>query len=203
MLTSTTTTKHTPKVLFIRNVFLHDCIDISSSLESKLLDSNNTDSISNILCSSSNLINNNLMELTTNIDYQKMPNIFESLETWPKNTNLHCWYCTNQFNYMPKTIPLVIEPNVHTKNGDKYLIGVEAICCRWPCCVSYITETTKDISKYIEKINNLYFFIKLITGNYPQYIPSAPSKYLLKKFGGELTTEYYYKLYDKLEKQEI
>ena len=199
MITTTTTTKRTPKFLFIRNVFLHDCIDISSCMESKILEQSHT--IDPLI--SSSYINNNLMELTTSIEYQKIPNVFESLETWPKNTNLHCWYCTNQFNYIPKTIPLVIEPNVHSKHNDKYLIGVEAICCRWPCCISYIYENNKDQTKVIEKINNLYFFIKLLTGKYPQYVPLAPNKYLLKKFGGDLSVEEYYALYDKLEHQDI
>lgn len=224
-----TTTKRVPKVLFLRNVFLHDCMDIAPSFESKLLstpdtlEDNNTlseipisnmiemsDSInasSALMSSTLNLPNSgSLMELTElspSGDYQRLPKIFESLETWPKSTNLHCWYCTNRFSWLPKTIPLVIEPNVHSKNGDKYLIGVEGNCCRWSCCVSYIQETNRDITKAVEKINNLYFFIQLWTGKYPVHIPIAPSKYLLKKFGGDLTTEQYYNLYDKLEKDNL
>jgi hypothetical protein len=192
--------KRVPKVLFIRNVFLHDCLNIDHSLESKLLTEKpvNTKEI--------NLVPNKLMDLTTysvDKEYQKIPKVFESIETWPKSTNLHCWYCTNQFNGIPKALPLVVEPNIHSKNNDKYLIEVESNCCRWPCCISYIKETSKDITKTIEKINNLYFFIKLWTGKYPTHIPSAPNKFLQKKFGGELTTEQYYKLYDEIEEQNL
>lgn len=212
-------TKRTPKVLFIRNVFLHDCIEIGQSIESKLLDMSSSSMYTTPPCeviqpydsalvklhsSTSSQIAvaipmPNLMELDR--DYQKLPRVFESFETWPKSTNLHCWYCSNQFAEMPKFIPLVIEPNVHSKYEDKYIIEVEATCCRWPCGVSYIYETTKDLTKAIEKINNLYFLYKLFTGKYPAYIPAAPNKYMQVQFGGDVTQEQYYKLYDELELQ--
>jgi len=38
-------------------------------------------------------------------------------------------------------------------------------------------------------------------GIYPKHIPEAPDKYLQKKFGGDLSTEEYYKLYNEIEEQ--
>lgn len=145
--------------------------------------------------------NCSLMELTEYVapDYQKLPRVFESIENWPKTTNLHCWYCCNQFTDVPKFVPLVVEPNVHTKNDDKYIIEVDGVCCRWPCCVSYIYETTKDMTKAVEKINNLYFLYKLFHGKYPSYIPAAPDKYMQCAFGGDVSREKYYDLYNELE----
>ena len=137
-----------------------------------------------------------LTDYSFNTDYCKIPKVFESLETWPKITNLHCWYCSNQFNDSPLFIPLVIEPNIHTKNGDKYLIEVDSNICKWQCGISLIRETTKNITKAIEKTNNLYFLYKLLHGKYPVHIPEAPSKFLLKQFGGDYTREQYYKLYN-------
>jgi len=241
-------TKRTPKVLFIRNVFLHDCIEVGQSIESKLLEMNissnhddfntsksftyapvigtglsyesgstnsmiehslphNMQGLSGMQglpkVNSAQSLSGNLLDLSecSEKDYQKLPRVFESLETWPKSTNLHCWYCMNQFTGIPKFIPLVVEPNIHSKYEDKYLIEVEATCCRWPCCISYIYETTKDLTKAIEKINNLYFLYKIFTGTYPTYIPAAPSKYMQVHFGGDISPSQYYKLYGELEAQ--
>lgn len=223
--------KRVPKVLFIRNVFMHDCIDVGQSIESKLLDvvpmgvpasqdvANNygqrsdisqTQTVGNgdITMFGKDLVEGSspkcsLMELTEYVspDYQKLPRVFESIETWPKATNLHCWYCCNQFTGVPKFVPLVVEPNVHTKNDDKYIIEVDGVCCRWPCAISYIYETTKDMTKAVEKINNLYFLYKLFHGKYPAYIPAAPDKYMQCAFGGDVSREKYYELYTELELQ--
>lgn len=207
----TTPTKRTPKILFIRNIFIDDCIHIDDNIDTKLL--NRTDSkkyvdIKNI----SNLNTTRLMDLTTctqQKEYNKHPRVYENLDTWPTSTNLLCWYCTNQFNGRPIFIPQVIEPNVHNlyinakndhlimgKSDTTFKIEAEGICCRWGCAISYIRETTKDLTKFIEKKNNLYYLYKLWNGHFPQHIPEAPNKYMQKKFGGEYSTEQYYKIYD-------
>jgi hypothetical protein len=220
--------KKVPKVLFIRNVFIDDCTsaDITSKLLNTDSEAQTVKHISGqseknnlamnctkvdhtqyeLVFKDSQAINydqsDSLIGLTDysfNKDYCKIPKVFESLETWPKSTNLHCWYCSNQFNNSPLFIPLVIEPNIHTKNGDKYLIEVESNICKWQCGISLIRETTKNITKAIEKTNNLYFLYKLLHGEYPVHIPEAPSKYLLKQFGGDYTTDQYYKLYNSEE----
>jgi hypothetical protein len=193
--------KKIPKVLFIRGVFIKDCINLSSNIDSEILNDNkiniDIDIDNNDFSYDDKLIEKplNLTSCILNTDYNRIPKVFESIETWPRSTNIHCWYCTNQFNGMPIFIPSVIEPNIHTKNGDKYLIEVEGNYCKWQCAMSYIRETTKDLIRAIEKINNLYFLYKIINGNYPSHIPEAPNKYILKKFGGTMTTDQYYKLY--------
>ena len=203
------TEKRVPKFLFIRNVFKTDCVEFNDAFESKILNENieneyqkltqNEITFSDKYICSTNLLDSTALSLNT--DYQKNPKIFRSLNLWPKSTNLHCWHCDNQFTGPPIFIPLVIEPNVHSKNDEEYSIGVDANICRWPCGMSHIKATTKDITSYVEKRNNLYFLYYIWYGKYPKHIPNAPDKYLQKKFGGELTTEEYYKLYDEIEEQ--
>ena len=169
-----------PKILFIRNVFKHNCIEVNEAFEMKIMENSIHSSV-------------NLFEL--NSDYQKNPKLFEGLDSWPKTTNLRCWYCFNHFTSIPKFIPTVIEPS----HSSKYSIGVEGNCCNWACCMSYIRENISDVTKFIEKKNNIYFLYQLWNGVYPKYIPFAPSKYLQKPFGGELTPDEYYQIYQDVE----
>ena len=180
--------RKTPKTLFIRNVFIYDCFDLNTEFEKKVI-TESTDHIGSV-----SLLDNVIV-------YDKIPKTFESLDTWIKKTNLLCWYCGNTFNDIPKFIPTIIEPNPHNKNGNKYIIGVEGNCCRWACCKSLIKEMTHDINAYIEKCNNLNFLYYIWYGKYPDHIPEAPSKFLLQHYGGHLTPDDYYKLYDNLEKR--
>lgn len=199
----TQVTKKKPKILFIKNVFKMDCIEFNDSFENKILDEDDINK-SNVDYKITSMPNISLMSSTTfslNTDYQKNPKIFESLDMWPRGTNLHCWYCYNQFIGPPKFIPLVIEPSSFNKKNGKYLIVVEGNFCRWPCCKSYIKETTKDLTKFIEKYNNLCFVYYIWTGQYPKHIPDAPNKYLQKIFGGDYTSDQYYKLYNDIEQQ--
>lgn len=196
-----------PKVLFLRNVFKTDCTNLNNTLESRIFDKHQEISNQLIVQQPKQFTyNTNLLESTTlslNTDYQKNPRIFESLDTWPKGTNLHCWYCTNQFTGPPKPIAVAIEPNVHNKNNYKYSITVKANCCRWPCCMSYIQESTKDLTSFIEQKNNFYFLYYVWHGAYPTHIPYAPDKFLQKKFGGDLSTEEYYRLYSEIEERTL
>lgn len=182
------------KILFIKNVFKTDCLDLNKEIERRI---NENDQFKpNIF--DVNFRKVNLLSSYVDRDYQKNPTIFESIDTWPRTTNLHCWYCFNQFTGQPKFVPVVIEPGTF-RNKSRYQITVEGNFCRWSCCKSSIKETTNDLTKYTEKYNNLCFLYSIWTGKYPRYIPDAPSKYLQIAFGGDLTKDQYYAMYDEVE----
>ncbi len=185
-----------PKFLFIKNVFKSDCIGLNDMIEQRI--NENDPYKANIYEYRTKI--NLIPTYTTECDYQKNPTIFESLESWPRSTNIHCWYCFNRFSGAPKFIPIVIEPGTF-KNKCRYQITTEGNFCRWSCCKSFIKESTSDLTKYTEKYNNLCFLYSLWTGKYPQYIPDAPNKFMQVKFGGDLTKEQFYAAYDEIELQ--
>lgn len=156
------------KILFIKGVYIRDCLNINELYESNIMQSLNP------------------VEIKPSILYITIPSVFVGIKSWIKKTNIYCHYCTRKFDSVPKFIPKSIEYNM-----DEYYIPTEGCFCTFNCCVSYIDLFYPKINDNINKKNMLYLLYKIYHGNLPTLILPSPSKFLLKKYGGNLTNEEY------------
>jgi hypothetical protein len=184
-----------PKILFIKGVFKKDCIT-DDIFEKKILEnaeSINYDDTNIIQTVNLNMDYNNSY---TNTNYDKLPSLFETIDKWPKKSNLLCWNCTLKFDSIPVFIPNVIEPYT-TKNkierereiDQKIMISVKGVFCSFACAVNYIENKNYTIVQRVETYNKLKFLHKLFFNtNIPETI-SYPTALSMKRYGGDLTTE--------------
>jgi hypothetical protein len=90
-----------------------------------------------------------------------------------------CWNCCHEFNNIITGIPMKY------KNGIFYTYG--DFCCL-ECCARYAYEYFKE--DYWEILSNINLYNKQVFGTTTP-IEMAPSKLVLKKFGGKLTIDEY------------
>ncbi len=98
-------------------------------------------------------------------------------DNWVHQTDYKCWWCCHSFD----TVPLG-KPYSWDKNHDKF--RVRGIFCSFECMKAYHDENGRMEEKYL--MNSMYY---KLTGNDFKELKSAPSKYLLKMFGGQLTID--------------
>ena len=103
-----------PKILFLRGVFIKDCIPLDDIFERQLIEQLN--------------IENPI------VTYNDFPSIFTNLNSWIKKTNLKCWYCDLNFDNMPVFIPKVIE---HSGLNTDYNISSYGCFCSFCCATEY------------------------------------------------------------------
>jgi hypothetical protein len=209
-----------PKILFIKGVFKSDCEnDISLSkkniennsyttnlinISSDLLDNNNLISLNNIIIN--NNINNDeeqynpcYINENNNINYyEKLPFIFESVETWCCNTNLLCWHCSLHFDTKPIFIPKVIEPIISKEEKKKYSIGVYGVFCCFGDAMEFIKNINWTTIEKIEAFNKLKFLYKIFYNKELKEIKNYPSIYDMVQYGGDLTPSNYKKIINSL-----
>jgi ribosomal protein S17E len=139
-----------------------------------------------------NQIKNYVTDFTENIKEQSVKRlrivrcltdiIPESNETidqeWPVHTDIACWWCCNQFDCPPCTLPTRYDPN----RKRFTFIGV---FCSWSCAKSYSFSMT-DHQKN-ERNNLLCFLVQQLYGVKESIsIRNAPPRQTLKMFGGYL-----------------
>jgi hypothetical protein len=169
-----------PNILFLRGCFLSDCSSIEDIFDERIINEsmimNNTDKIYEF----------------KDIEYNTIPIIFKSVETWVKTTNLKCWSCDCNFHSVPIFIPTRLDKSI---TNDKMIGNMETLgnFCSWNCASSYIdTYSTNDIKwEHHEYLKRLY---KIMNGKHIDIIANAPVKTLMKKYGGHLTLEEYREL---------
>lgn len=133
-------------------------------------------------------------ELTKDIDpvvqieFDQIPPQFTSIDSYPITTNLKCWHCDFTFMSRPVFIPTYI-----TKTG----MGTLGNFCSFSCASSYITNQTDVDKEYAINLLNLY---KIFNCKDVNYIPPAPKKYIMQKYGGYLSDEKYLAQISNLEK---
>ena len=152
-----------PDVLFIKDVFIKDCID-DNIFENKLLESI-TD------------------ETNEEQIYDKIPSVFTGVENWSRN-NLLCWNCHLNFDTVPIFIPKSIEPNI---SSNIKTITVKGNFCSYMCAYSYILSRTRNIQEQIENINNLNYIYKMLTGNPAPESIKIIDFTQMERYGGEKT----------------
>ncbi len=97
------------------------------------------------------------------------------IKNYPKKSSFLCYWCCHTFETIPCFIPLSYEKD------KKYFFKVHGNFCSFNCAKTYIIENREiNWNKQLELLNFLYRLIykEDITIN------PAPSKYLLKIFGG-------------------
>lgn len=120
--------------------------------------------------------------------YNKIPQIFTSIENWPINTNLSCWTCGFKFNSYPKFIPTYIR-----EVNDSYEVGVMGNMCSFNCAELWIETHTNTREERYKLQNNLCFLFYLCTKKRISQIKPSPSKTNLLQYGGTWNEELFIK----------
>jgi hypothetical protein len=167
-----------PKILFIKNVFINDCILMDDLMEKKLMEEANETAE------------------TKQVDdkYTKLPSIFTNIKIWPKKTDILCWHCDRTFYGPPIFIPKTMEPNITigTGSGDgKYLISTEGCFCSFNCAVSYVLTNYNKSYEKINKIGMLKLLFREFYGKAPNDIIPSPPRYQMVQYNGSLTLNEY------------
>lgn len=111
--------------------------------------------------------------------YNKIPQIFTSVDKWPSSTNLLCWSCGFKFNTSPKFIPMYIR-----EVNDSIEIGVMGNMCSFNCAELWIETHTMSREERYKLQNNLCYLFYIFTGKRISYIKPAPCKTNLLQYGG-------------------
>ena len=151
-----------PKILFIKSVFIKDCIEIDDIFEQQILDSIKTP--------------------VKIINFVRLPSTFTNLESWVTKTNIKCWYCDLNFDDVPIFIPKLIEPNLLA-----YSIKTHGCFCSFSCAMTFINLYYKKMCDNIHMKEMLYFLYKLFNKKNAKEIYDATSKYNMIHYGGKLS----------------
>lgn len=162
-----------PKVLFIKNVFISDCVLMDDLMERKLMDE----------------ANDSLETKETNKKYTKLPTVFTNISAWVKSTDILCWHCNRTFNDPPVFIPRTMEPN--TSIGGGYIINTDGCFCSFNCAIAYIIIYYPKSHEQINKIGMLKLLFKEFYGRPPKDILPAPSKFQMIQYNGHMTSSEY------------
>lgn len=160
-----------PKLLRIRGVFLKDCTKKNYCNDVMIERLQNQDSY----------LMTNKNPIVSDEKYIPLPDEFITLSCWLKETNLHCWYCTLQFN----TIPIFIPKNINKK------MQVYGVFCSFTCGYNFIHNQNETISKKTENKLRLKHLFSILYPDkvFEEYIYTLNDyyPYMLKKYGGHLT----------------
>ena len=104
--------------------------------------------------------------------------ILNHFHDWKERTNVKCWWCCHNFDNVPIGMPIKYDNKV-----KKFI--VRGIFCSFGCMFAY-SNNTHGITPKKYLINYLY---KKLTGHMIINFKEAPSKIVLKAFGGLLSIE--------------
>lgn len=111
--------------------------------------------------------------------------LVEFRDKWPNSTDIHCWNCAHSFTCTPIGIPVRFDKATKTFN-------LNGIFCGFPCMLRYCQDMN-FYNKYKLHINHLYF---ALTSERLDTMLPAPSKTVLKMFGGFLDIEEYREIHN-------
>lgn len=161
------------KIIFINDIFIEDIAEINKLAEKRI---NNF--CENFLPTSA------IYNTTLNKNYILLPTHFYSLNKWIKYTNLHCWYCDCTFNSIPVFIPKSID---FANKKNEYCIRTYGCFCSFNCAKKYININYKKLEINLNKTNMLNYLFEIFNKKKVIEILESPNKYLMKKYGGDLT----------------
>ena len=122
------------------------------------------------------------------IKYSSIPPIFNSIDTWAKCTNLHCWNCDFTFNNFPIFIPTTIR-----RCENKWVIQTYGNFCSFSCACRYgIDHMTEDVQFNLTKLYNIIYNV------YINKLSPSPRRHLMMKYGGYMSDEIYLTTIKKL-----
>lgn len=164
------------KLLFLKGVFIKDCIPSDDIFERHIIDRLNI--------------------TEPMIEYKSIPTIFNGLSTWLKKTNVKCWNCCLNFDNQPVFIPKIIEHfGVHTD----YNISVYGCFCSFCCSSSYTDIYHPKICDNIKLKEMNKFLYKIFNNKNTFEILNAPSKYIMTHYGGTVSINGYKTMISDLE----
>lgn len=120
--------------------------------------------------------------------YNKIPQVFTSLNKWPSSTNLICWSCGFKFDGVPKFIPTYIR-----EVNDSVEIGVSGNMCSFNCVESWIETHIMTREERHRLQTNLCFLYFIFTGKHITHIKPSPCKTNLLQYGGTWNEETFLK----------
>ena len=103
----------------------------------------------------------------------KFSNRLDECGKWAEKSNVLCWWCCHSFTTMPI-------PSVVTYDERRKRYHLKGIFCSWECSNSFTSENCRNFS-YFYKLFREWTGDKSTTN-----IKKAPSKYILKAFGGHM-----------------
>lgn len=114
-------------------------------------------------------------------DFVNKNTLYNDKNKWPKSTNIRCWYCTLHFNTIPCPLPYKYDPKTNT-------FSVKGCFCSLNCALAYNLESRNSDKG---EINSLIHLINKKMFGSTKFISPAPSRYLLKEYGGKWTRDEY------------
>ena len=157
-----------PKILFIKSVFIKDCIPIDDIFEQQIIEQ--------------------LQLESPIVTYEPIPSIFRSLSTWVKKISTKCWYCDLNFDNPPVFIPTSIDK---LGKSETYNIGTYGCFCSFCCAVAYNDLHNPKICNNVGKNEMLLYLFKIFHAKTVKFIPRSPNKYMMKQYGGKVDTSVY------------
>jgi hypothetical protein len=164
-----------PKILFLKGVFIKDCIPLDDIFERQIIERLNIDNPITI--------------------YNDFPSIFTNLTSWIKKTNLKCWYCDLNFDDMPVFIPKIIE---HSGINTDYNISTYGCFCSFCCVTAYTNLYYQKICDNIKIKEMTRFLYRIFKGSAIKEILQSPSKFTMTQYGGDIDTSKYKDSINKL-----
>lgn len=180
MLPKTTKGKKSLGVLFLSDVFVKNCQMMEDLFHDRLVSSHETDQ-------------RHLKK------YDKIPALFTSWETYPKQTNLKCWICGRLFKEQPWFEPQSIEPISRGPTGriilasdtcdnDKHFSVVpRGNFCSKNCVRYHINRSDDDIAVKHDKVAMLKFVAQMRSGSPVLDIQPCINPVEMIQYGGNMT----------------
>lgn len=128
------------------------------------------------------------VDITELYPYDKIPQIFTTVNSWPSATNLCCWSCGFKFNTVPLFIPTYIR-----ETNDGIEIGVKGNMCSFNCVELWIETNVMSREERHKLQNNLCFLFYIFTGKRISHIRPSPCKTNLLQYGGSWNEETFLK----------
>lgn len=109
--------------------------------------------------------------------------ITESSSNWPRKTDTCCWNCCHSFDTTPVCIPKKYDETTN-------LFHVYGIFCSWNCAKTHLEDEYHSIAS--EQFMWMCIMAKDVFGcDIYSTLVSAPPRFCLTMFGGEMTIEQY------------
>lgn len=102
---------------------------------------------------------------------------------WPTSTDISCFYCAHPFDGVPVSIPVNFD-----KASSRW--ETDGVFCSVPCALAYLADYEHHDYQFANKICWLRYFAKTYFGcKNALSCKRAPSRRLLRKFGGHMSIE--------------
>lgn len=175
-------------IMFLEGITFDDYDDIADQFDTRLMEETERFDTSNTIT-----------------EYDKIPLVIHRYSDWPSTTNLHCWNCDFTFVNRPVYIPLYIKGNVEKILAScdpidlhELDIGVKGNFCTFGCAANYVLNVDKG-----EHYANLVMLYSIVTGKKASRLIPSPSKYIMKKYGGDISEDEYIKQVVKTDKMHV